>query len=120
MNESRCNHLEDVLDKVIDNSATSAQNTEKTTQIDSLTAKAIAALDSILSCPESRNTDRIRASELILKLVGSDRVQSFVGGGEGMETKTMTAEERSAKIERLLERRKLLKDRLAVLDNQQG
>ena len=124
LNENRRDHLENVLDKVIDNSAISAQNTQEVSQIDSLVAKAIAALDAIVSCPESRNADRIRASELILKLVGSDRFQSFAGnsGGNssGVPAKTAEGADRSGEIERLLERREQLKNRIAVLKNQQG
>jgi transcriptional regulator with XRE-family HTH domain len=123
LNENRRDHLENVLDKVIDNSAISAKNTEEISQIDSLVAKAITALDSILSCPESRNADRIRASELILKLVGSDRVQSFSGGNSGGLVSGIPVAEgvdRSVEIERLLERREQLKNRIAVLKNQQG
>lgn len=126
LNENRRDHLENVLDKVIDNSASaiSAQNTQEVSLIDSLVAKAIAALDAIVSCSESRNADRIRASELILKLVGSDRFQSFAGnsGGNssGVPAKTMEGAERSVEIERLLERREQLKNRIAVLKNQQG
>lgn len=124
LSENRRDHLENVLDKVIDSSAISAQNTEEISQVDCLVGKAIAALDSILSCPESRNADRIRASELILKLVGSDRFQSFAGNSGGnsswVPAKTMEGAERSVEIERLLERREQLKNRIAVLKNQQG
>jgi transcriptional regulator with XRE-family HTH domain len=123
LNENRRDHLENVLDRVIDSSAISAQNTEEISQIDCLVGKAIAALDSILSCPESRNTDRIRASELILKLVGNDRVQAFSGGNSGGKSSGIpipAAEgvDRSVEIERLLERREQLKNRIAVLKNQ--
>jgi transcriptional regulator with XRE-family HTH domain len=118
LNESRRDHLENVLDKVIDSSAISAQNTEELSQTDSLVAKAIAALDSIISCPESRNADRIRASELILKLVGSDRIQAFSGvKGAGQDSTIPVGEgqDRNVEIERLLQRRELLKNRIAVL-----
>ena len=121
LNESRRYHLENVLDKVIDSSAISAQNTEELSQTDSLVAKAIAALDSIISCPESRNADRIRASELILKLVGSDRVQAFSGGkSSGIPIPAAEGVDRGGEIERLWERREHLKNRISVLKNQHG
>lgn len=121
LEENRRDHLENTLHQVIDNSAISAQNTEEISQIDSLVAKAIAALDSIISCPESRNADRIRASELILKLVGSDRVQAFSGSNSsGIPIPAAEGLDRSLEIDRLLERREQLKNRLAVLKNQQG
>ncbi len=119
LDENRRDHLENVLDRVIDSSAISAQNTEEISQIDCLVGKAIAALDSILSCPESRNADRIRASELILKLVGNDRVQAFSGGNSsGIPIPVEEGVDRSGEIERLLERREQLKNRIAVLKNQ--
>jgi transcriptional regulator with XRE-family HTH domain len=125
LNENRRDHLENVLDRVIGSSAIPVQDSQEISQIDSLVAKAISALDSIISCPETRNTDRIRASELILKLVGSDRVQVFSSGNSGgnssgVPAKTMEGTERSVEIERLLERRQQLKDRIAVFKNQQG
>jgi len=123
LNENRRDHLENVLDKVIDNSSITAKNAEELSKVDCLVGKAISALDSILSCPESRNTDRLKASELILKLVGSDRVQAFSGGNSGGKSSgiPIPVEEgldRSGEIERLLERREQLKNRIAVLKNQ--
>jgi transcriptional regulator with XRE-family HTH domain len=120
LDENRRDHLENTLHQVIDNSAISAQNTEEISQIDSLVAKAIAALDSIISCPESRNADRIRASELIFKLVGN-RVQAFSGGNSGGKPSRIPAGDsvdRSVEIDRLLQRRELLKSRMAALENQ--
>ncbi len=123
LNENRRDHLENVLDKVIDNSSISVQNTQEISQVDTLIGKAIAALNDILSCPESRNTDRIRASELVLKLLAADRVQAFSGGNSGGKSSgiPIPVEEgldRSGEIERLLERREQLKNRIAVLKNQ--
>ncbi len=125
LDDNRRDHLENVLDRVIDNSASPAQHSEEISPIDSLIGKAISALDSIISCSESRNADRIRASELILKLVGNDRVQAFSGrnsGGKSSGVPIPAAEgvDRSGEIERLLERREQLKNRIAVLKNQQG
>ena len=119
MNENRRDHLENVLDKVIDNSSITAKNAEELSKVDCLVGKAISALDSILSCPESRNTDRLKASELILKLVGNDRVQAFSGGNSsGIPIPVEEGLDRSGEIERLLERREQLKNRIAVLKNQ--
>lgn len=123
LSENRRDHLENVLDKVIDNSAISAQNIEEISQVDCLVGKAITALDSILSCPESRNSDRIRASELILKLVGSARIQSFSNensGGNSLAIPVTEGVDRSVEIERLLQRRELLKSRITAVRNQQG
>ncbi len=119
LNENRRDHLENVLDKVIDNSSISVQNTQEISQVDTLIGKAIAALNDILSCPESRNTDRIRASELVLKLLAADRVQAFSGGNSsGIPIPVEEGLDRSVEIERLLERREQLKNRIAVLKNQ--
>ncbi len=122
LNENRRDHLENVLDKVIDNSSISVQNTQEISQVDTLIGKALSALHDILSCPESRNTDRIRASELVLKLLAADRVQAFSGGNSGGKSSGIpipTAEgvDRSVEIEQLLQRRELLKGRIAVLKN---
>ena len=123
--DNRRDHLESVLDQVVDSSSVFTRNEEiPTSRMDSLIGKSIAALDTILSCPESRTSDRIRAAELIFKLVGSDRFQSFAGnsGGNssGTPAKTMEGADRTVAIERLLERREQLKNRIAVLKNQQG
>ena len=123
LNDNRKEYLENVLDKVIDNSVISIEKPEESesSKTDSLLAKAIAALDAILSCPESRNSDRIRASELILKLVGSDRIAQSVSGGNSLESPVTTVkEDRTAEIERLLERRKLLMSRMSVLKSQKS
>jgi hypothetical protein len=116
LNENRRDHLENVLDKVIDNS--SVEKTDELGQVDSLVGKAIAALQTILECPEARNADRLKASELVLRLVGSDRLQAFSGAkGAGQVSKIPVAEglDRGTEIERLLQRRELLKSRISVL-----
>ncbi len=117
LNDNRRDHLEVVLDKVITDSPVSAEKFDELSKADSLIAKAITALDTILSCPESRNADRIRASELVLRLVGSNRVQAFSGANSGGQVSNPVAEglDRGTEIERLLQRRELLKNRISVL-----
>lgn len=125
LNENRRDHLESALDKVLDDSSIASdlsENNQKISQIDSLLAKALAALDSIISCPESRNVDRLKASEMILKLVG-DRVQAFAGNAGSSSVslgKTVEGGDCSREIDRLWERREQLKNRIAGLKNQQG
>jgi hypothetical protein len=106
-----------VLDKVITDSPVAAEKVEELSQIDSLVGKAIAALQTILECPEARNADRLKASELVLRLVGSDRVQAFSGGNSGGQVSNLVAEglDRGTEFERLLQRRELLKNRISVL-----
>lgn len=123
LNENRRDHLENTINQVIDNSSIPVGNGEELSQIDSLIGKAIAALNDIISCPESRNSDRLRASELILKLVGSDRLQSFSNGNTGENSLGISVTkgaDRSVEIERLLQRRELLKNRIVAVRNQSG
>lgn len=126
LNENRRDHLESALDKVLEDSSIASdlsENNQKISQIDSLLAKALAALDSIISCPESRNVDRLKASEMILKLVG-DRVQVFAGNTGGISSGSLGASaeggDRSVEVDRLWERRQQLKNRITVLKKQQG
>jgi transcriptional regulator with XRE-family HTH domain len=118
LSNTRRDHLEVVLDKVITDSPVAAEKVEELSQIDSLVGKAIAALQTILECPEARNADRLKASELVLRLVGSDRIQAFSGANSnGQVSKISVAEglDRDVEIERLLQRRELLKSRISVL-----
>ncbi len=125
--DSRRGHLESVLDQVAESSessepseASSLKNEEiQTSQVDLLIAKSITALDAILSCPESRNADRIRASELVLKLVGTDRVaRSFSDSNNSDKSHNLSPEERERKINELLERRLLIDKRRSELESQ--
>jgi transcriptional regulator with XRE-family HTH domain len=121
LNETRRNHLENTLDKILDDSPI-AEKTEnengELSQLDNLLAKALATLDSIIGCPESRSSDRLKATELILKLIGTDRIQKFTGtNSDGLDSSVGEGQDRNQEIERLLERREMLRNRIAFLKN---
>lgn len=120
---NRRNHLEKVLDKALENGDKSLSEIqenphglkEASSQLDGLVAKAIAALNDIISHPETRNSERIKASEIILKLVGNDKVIQSVSPQSTPVYTESSPEERKNQIESLLQRREMLKARMLKL-----
>lgn len=121
--ENRRSHLENVLGKAIESSdkptleiqENPQEPKEVPSQLDDLVAKALCALSDIISHPETRNSERIKASEIVLRLVGSERVVQSVSPQNISTQAEYTPEERKNEIESLLQRREMLKAHIAKL-----
>ena|SRR5919199_1851378 len=116
--ESRRTHLENVLNEGLENPAPESReklDEPKQSQLENLVSKAICVLNDIISHPETRTSDRLRASELVLKLVGSDKVIQNISPQIALVDSDCSPGERKNQIDNLLQRRELLKARIAKL-----
>jgi predicted transcriptional regulator len=81
-----------------------------------LIAKSFAVLDLILTNPESRTSDQLKAIQIILSQCGGASVSNF--GVSEQDKLNASPQERSRSIDALLERREKLRQRIDLVTHE--
>ena len=92
----------------IEDCAIVEQTTRKMTLAESIVAKCFAALDELLSNPEVRSSDRLKAIEIGLRQMGGGSVANF-----GVKELTGEVTVTSGEMDKLIERYQHLQERKA-------